>query len=119
MSVAYTQVHFRLDFFMEANTMNPDQGSSLIWVHIVCNIGYRLPKNINRQEEQTTKLVTCRKNVYFKLELKGIYFCKFVSHFYFIFEPVHEISNNVVCGTSKASDQPAHTRSLIRAFACH
>ena len=32
-------------------------------------------------------------------------------------EPVHEISNNVVCVTSKASDQPAHTRSLIRAFA--
>ena len=35
------------------------------------------------------------------------------------FEPVHEISNNVVCATSKASDQPAHTRSLIRAFASH
>ena len=35
----------------------------------------------------------------------------------FIFEPVHEISNNVVCATSKASDQPAHTRSLSRAFA--
>ena len=34
-----------------------------------------------------------------------------------IFEPVHEISNNVVCATSKAPDQPAHTRSLIRAFA--
>ena len=32
-------------------------------------------------------------------------------------EPVHEISNNVVSATSKASDQPAHTRSLIRAFA--
>ena len=32
-------------------------------------------------------------------------------------EPVHEISNNVVCATIKASDQPAHTRSLIRAFA--
>ena len=32
------------------------------------------------------------------------------------YEPVHEISNNVVCATSKASDQPAHTRSLIRAF---
>ena len=29
---------------------------------------------------------------------------------------VHEISNNVVCATSKASDQPAHTGSLIRAF---
>ena len=34
-----------------------------------------------------------------------------------IYEPVHDISNNVVCATSKASDQPAHTRSLIRAFA--
>ena len=32
-------------------------------------------------------------------------------------EPVHEISNNVVCATCKASDQPAHTRSLIRTFA--
>ena len=33
-------------------------------------------------------------------------------------EPRHEIANNVVCATSKASDQPAHMRSLIRAFAC-
>ena len=32
-------------------------------------------------------------------------------------EPVHLIFNNVVGATSKASDQPAHTRSLIRAFA--
>ena len=31
--------------------------------------------------------------------------------------PRHEISNNVVCSTSRASDQPAHTHSLIRAFA--
>ena len=36
-----------------------------------------------------------------------------------IIEPVHEISDNVVCVTSKASDQPAHMHSLIRAFACH
>ena len=34
-----------------------------------------------------------------------------------IYEPWHEISNNVVCAASKASDQPAHTRSLIGAFA--
>ena len=31
---------------MESNTMNPDQtapiGSSLIWVHVVCNIGYKI-----------------------------------------------------------------------------
>ena len=33
------------------------------------------------------------------------------------FEPRHEMSNNVACAISKASDQPAHTRSLIRAFA--
>ena len=38
-------------------------------------------------------------------------------HKFSINEPRHEISNNVVCATSKASDQPAHTRSLIRAFA--
>ena len=32
-------------------------------------------------------------------------------------EPWNEISNNVICATSKGSDQPAHTRRLIRAFA--
>ena len=34
-----------------------------------------------------------------------------------VYEPQHKISNNVVCVTSKASDQPAHSPSLIRAFA--
>ena len=34
-------------------------------------------------------------------------------------EPRHDISNNVVCGTSKGSNQLAHTRSLIRACASH
>ena len=34
-----------------------------------------------------------------------------------IFESGHEISNNVVCATSKASDQPGHMPRLIRAFA--
>ena len=34
-----------------------------------------------------------------------------------IIDPWHEISNNLVCATSKGSDQPAHTRRLIRAFA--
>ena len=32
-------------------------------------------------------------------------------------QPWHEISNNVVDVTSKGSDQPAHTHSLIKAFA--
>ena len=34
-----------------------------------------------------------------------------------LYEPWHEISKNVVCATSKGSDQPAHTHSLNRAFA--
>ena len=34
------------------------------------------------------------------------------------YEPQHEIPNNVVCSTSKGSDQPTRARSLIRAFAC-
>ena len=34
-----------------------------------------------------------------------------------LFEPQHEISDNVICAISKGSDQPVHTRSLIRAFA--
>ena len=33
------------------------------------------------------------------------------------YELPHEISNNVVCATIKALDQPAHMRSLIRVFA--
>ena len=33
------------------------------------------------------------------------------------FKSRHEIPKNVVCATNKASDQPAHTRCLIRAFA--
>ena len=35
----------------------------------------------------------------------------------YTFDPRHEICNNVVCATSKASDQPAHMRSLNRDFA--
>ena len=34
-----------------------------------------------------------------------------------LFEPRQESSNNNICVTSKASDQPAHTRRLTRAFA--
>ena len=44
-------------------------------------------------------------------------FCHQLINVFKKFEPVHEISNNVICATSKASDQPPHMRSLIRAFA--
>ena len=43
--------------------------------------------------------------------------CVMISSISHNIEPQHEISNNVVCATSKASDQPVHMRSLIRAFA--
>ena len=33
------------------------------------------------------------------------------------FEPQHELSNNVVCATRKASDQPAHLALVIRTYA--
>ena len=54
-----------------------------------------------------------------RLSLVNMFSNKIFSKHYLrmIFEPVHEISNNVVCAASKTSDQPAHTRSLIRAFA--
>ena len=48
--------------------------------------------------------------------MKDIYQCSYSAPIK-LFEPVHEISNNVVCATSKAWDQPAHTHSLIRATA--
>ena len=34
-----------------------------------------------------------------------------------LFEPRHEISNNLVYATNKGSDQPVYKLSLIRAFA--
>ena len=34
-----------------------------------------------------------------------------------VYEPQHEIANNVVCATSKGSEQPAHMRSVVTVFA--
>ena len=52
------------------------------------------------------------------LETGGTLVCDSISHQNKSdLNAINEISNNVVCATSKASDQPAHTRSLIRAFA--
>ena len=64
----------------------------------------------------------CTQNIHNKLSRvasDGLYIVKKkrISEIQNKFEPAHEISNNVVCATSKASDQPAHTRSLIRAYA--
>ena len=40
--------------------------------------------------------------------------CGKVTDIVFLIE--HEISDNVVCATSRDFDRPAHTRSLIRVF---
>ena len=63
---------------------------------------------------------TCNSVDIITTELLHKLLCLSLTSSYFLsrpIEPVHEISNNVVCATSKASDQPAHARSLIRAFA--
>ena len=61
MSAAYIEVHFRLDFFMEANNMNPNQTATkeqfLIWVHIVFNIGYLRTEADKRSRWQKLWLV--------------------------------------------------------------
>ena len=50
---------WQLNFITEANTKNPDQTD----LGLYC-LQYRLPKNISRQEKQTTKVVTGRLRVH-------------------------------------------------------
>ena len=82
------------------------------------------PSTIIKTLFSNTKREKCYSSpltsLYFVVTMATHYFVAFISkkHFRSANEPVHEISNNVVWATSKASDQPAHTRSLIRAFAC-
>ena len=59
MSAPYIQVHFSIDFYMEAINMNPDQTAPLDQSELssYC-LQYRLSKNKSRQEEQTTTVVT-------------------------------------------------------------
>ena len=59
---------------------------------------------------------TCRKCTGFKI---CVFMQLYTVNDIHLYESVHDISNNVEYVTSKASDQPAHTRSLIRAFASH
>ena len=47
--IKYIQVHFRRDILMEAN-----KGSSLIWVHIVCNIVYlRISTDVRSRQQKS------------------------------------------------------------------
>ena len=56
-------------------------------------------------------------NLWHRASKYGFHSCIMEKHVCFENEPRHEISNNVICATSKASDQLAHMRSLSRTFA--
>ena len=58
----------------------------------------------------------CFYRQFHRNKIPAKYKCSSVFKYLNILQPRHEISNNVVCATSEASDQPAHTHSLIRAF---
>ena len=51
--------YIRLDFIIDANTMSSDQtapkgkGSSLIWVHSVCNIGFLITQADKRADNKS------------------------------------------------------------------
>ena len=53
MSAACIQVHFKIDFSMESNNMNPDQTAAKEQADLgpYC-LQYRLPKNISRRESR-------------------------------------------------------------------
>ena len=59
-------------------------------------------------------------NASFPLKASILLYKLNVSNMFYLkkqYEPVHEISNNVIYATSKASDQPAYTHRLTRAVA--
>ena len=65
-------------------------------------------------------LLSCRSKRFVSLTRGAVGWsvvCDYDIYWSYSYESRHEIFNNVVCTTSKFSDQPAHTRSLIRAFA--
>ena len=58
-AAAFIQIHLRLDFIKETNTMNPDQEQSDLGPYC---LQYVLSKNISRRHEQTAKLTWSNKD---------------------------------------------------------
>ena len=86
------------------------------------NRGSYCKKNIRKKERRKNRKERTKKEryqcwIYSWLLITGTRISCSTCLNWSTFEPVHEISNNMVCATSKALDQPAHMRSLIRAFA--
>ena len=63
------------------------------------------------------KCVLCLTNSFGGILHVTVLFLVYIICKFFTYKPRHAISSNVVCATSKGSDQPAHMHSLIRAFA--
>ena len=75
----------------------------------VCVSDFFKPQKTNHLENQFKTEMSLSNMIRMEISIR----LKWVKRY----EPQHVISNTVVCATSKGSDQPAHTRSLIRAFA--
>ena len=79
----------------------------IAWVYYDCLATDWTPfgvSKLNRRLQRLVRVYTCQNVKLLEISCRGS-------------EPVHDISNNVVCATSKVSDKPAHMRSLTRAFA--
>ena len=66
----------------------------------------------------SVRLYVCLRqaNLRSKSPFEPLILCLFHKGLLLLNEQWHEISNIFVCATSKGSDQPAHTRRLIRAL---
>ena len=62
---------------------------------------------------ESSKGVPYKSILLLKCYLYFIYQTSHKDSLSYIYEQQHEISNNLVCATSKGSDQPVHTRRLI------
>ena len=91
MYVAYIQLHFRVDFIMEANTMNPDQTAP--WEQSDLGpycLQYRLPKNISRCESRRQVMTGREKGWFFLLKV----ICCDVLHWQV---PIFQMHNFLCC----------------------
>ena len=85
-----------------------DMLGELQWPTLQALEGHYIRPSSKLSYQWCTDLINLLSSTYRNLIYKPTYECS-IRH-------EHEISNNVVCATSKASDQPAHTHSLIIAF---
>ena len=85
---------------------------------LLIRAGYLLRAYVLRKEQNNFSNVVIHAAMALDIRHLQVYTMYFkISVIFTPNEPRHDISNNVVCATSKGSDQPSHTRSLIRAFA--